>query len=186
MKQKVLNLITLFFLFFKIGLFTFGGGMAMLPLIQQELVGRSLMTTAQAADMVAISEMTPGPFSINSATFVGMQLYGVPGAVAATLGVVLPSVILCLLIARMLKAFQKNVFLRSALSGIRPAVLALITCSLISIGATALFPAGLSLSFEWPVLLIAFVVFFLLQWGKVSPFLLIAAAGAAGVVFLRT
>lgn len=181
----MLDLLILFGLFFKIGLFTFGGGMAMLPLVQQELVSRSLMTIDQATDMVAISQMTPGPFAINAATFVGMQLYGIPGATAATLGVVLPSVILCLLVARVMKAFQNNPILRSALSGIRPAVLALIVCSLLSIGSTALFPSGSLIPFQWPVLPIALVVFVLLQTGRVSPFLLIAAAGVSGAVFLR-
>ena len=181
----LLDLLTLFLLFFKIGLFTFGGGMAMLPLIQQELVQRGLMTASQAVDMVAISEMTPGPFSVNSATFVGMQLYGIPGAIAATLGVVLPSVILCLLVARILKRFQQNLILRSALSGIRPAVLALITFSLIGIASGALFPIGFPSPFYWPVLLIALVVFVLLQTGKISPFFLIVAAGGVGALFLR-
>ena len=182
----LLNLLSLFLLFFKIGLFTFGGGMAMLPLIQQELVGRGLMTAAQSVDMVAISEMTPGPFAINSATIVGMQLYGIPGALAATLGVVLPSVLLCLLVARVLKKFQQNPILRSALAGVRPAVLALIAFSLISIASSALFPSGFPLPFDWPVLLIALLVFIPLQSGKVSPFFLILAAGVAGAVFLHT
>ena len=181
----LLDLLFLFLMFFKIGLFTFGGGMAMLPLIQQDLVGQGLMTAAQSVDMIAISEMTPGPFAINSATFVGMQLYGVPGAIAATLGVVLPSVILCLLAARMLKKFQSNPVLRSVLSGIRPAVLALILFSLISIGKSALFPAGFPQSFDWPVLLIALLVFVPLQTGKINPFFLIVAAGAAGAIFLH-
>ncbi len=182
----LLDLLTLFFLFFKIGLFTFGGGMAMLPLIQQDLVGRGWMTVTQSMDMVAISEMTPGPFAINSATFVGMQLYGIPGAIAATLGVVLPSVILCLLVARVLKKFQQNPVLRSALFGVRPAVLALIASSLISIASTSLFPSGFPVPFDWPILLIALFVFILLQTEKVSPFILIIAAGGVGAVFLHT
>ncbi|MGI6498856.1 MAG: chromate transporter [Oscillospiraceae bacterium] len=181
----LLDLLALFGVFFKIGLFTVGGGMAMLPLVQQELIARGWMTVAQSVDMVAISQMTPGPFAINAATFVGMQRYGIPGATAATLGVALPSVVLCLLVARVLKKFQQNPLLRSALSGIHPAVLALIISSLISIASDSLFPSGFPAPFDWPVLLIALVVFVLLQTKKVGPFVLILAAGIGGAVFLH-
>lgn len=182
----ILELLSLFFIFFKIGLFTFGGGMAMLPLIQQELVTRGLMTAAQSVDMVAISEMTPGPFAINSATFVGMQLYGVPGAVMATLGVILPSVILCLIVARIFQRFRNSLIMRSVLSGIRPVVLALIATSLISVASNALFPNGFTGYFDWPVLLLAVFVFVLLQTGKIHPIFLIAVSGVVGAFCLRT
>ncbi len=95
-----MELVWLYLIFLKIGFFTIGGGMAMLPLMQKELVSRELMTLAETVDMVAISQMTPGPFAVNAATFAGMKLYGVAGAAVATLGVITPSVVLTMIVAK--------------------------------------------------------------------------------------
>jgi chromate transporter len=181
----MLELLTLFFIFAKIGLFTVGGGMAMLPLVQQELITRGLMTETQAVDMVAISQMTPGPFAVNCATFSGMQLYGIPGAVFATLGVALPSFFICLLVSRWFFKYMHNPVIASVLSGIKPVVLALILSGLVSVGKTALFPGGSLASFDWPVLVIAVVVSVLMIWKKANPVLLVLLSGVVGIVFLR-
>lgn len=116
----------LFWTFFKIGLFTFGGGYAMIPLISQEVVGLNWLTEAQLINYIGISEATPGPFAINIATFVGATQGGFLGAVCSTLGVVLPSFIIILLVASIFRHFEENKFVKGALRGINPVVHALI------------------------------------------------------------
>ena len=95
----------LFWVFFLIGAFTFGGGYAMIAMIQQQVVSRGWMETAQIIDFIAIAESTPGPIAVNMATFVGSQMGGVWGAVCATLGIVLPSFVVILIVARCFRAF---------------------------------------------------------------------------------
>ena len=119
-------MLTLFWTFFKIGLFTFGGGYAMIPLIQQEVTGHQWLTENELVNFIAISESTPGPFAINIATFVGSTQYGVIGSALATLGVVLPSFIIILLVASIFTKFEENRFVKGALKGISPVVCALI------------------------------------------------------------
>lgn len=119
-------MLTLFWTFFKIGLFTFGGGYAMIPLIQQEVIGHQWMTEDALINFIAISESTPGPFAINIATFVGANQYGLMGSALATLGVVLPSFIIILLVASIFTRFEQNRFVKGALKGISPVVCALI------------------------------------------------------------
>ncbi len=116
----------LFWTFFKIGLFTFGGGYAMIPLISQEVVGIGWLTESQLVNYIGISEATPGPFAINIATFVGTAQGGFLGAVCSTLGVVLPSFIIILLVASIFKRFEQNKYVKGALRGINPVVYALI------------------------------------------------------------
>ncbi|MDR0859274.1 MAG: chromate transporter, partial [Oscillospiraceae bacterium] len=119
-------LIKLFVIFAKIGLFTIGGGLAMLPLVQQELIAANYMTLRETIDMLAVSQMTPGPFAVNAATFSGMRLGGFAGAAAATLGVILPSFAICLLVAKKFFASLGKPQVRAVLNGIKPIVFALI------------------------------------------------------------
>lgn len=121
----------LFYTFFLIGLFTFGGGYAMIPMIEDQIVGKGWMTDTQLSDFIAISESTPGPFAINISTFVGSQTAGILGAVCSTLGVVLPSLIIIILVAIILSKFLKNRFVQGALNGVKPVILALITATAI-------------------------------------------------------
>ena len=179
------ELITLLFLFAKIGFFTVGGGMAMLPLVQQELLSRGLMTIRQSIDMVAISQMTPGPFAVNCATFTGMRLYGISGAFFATLGVALPSFIICLIVAHFFFSFNHNAIVRSVLGGIKPIVLSLILSGLISIGKAAIFPEASFASLDFPVLCIAIIISVLFIKTKVSPIFLVLLSGIFGAIFLR-
>ena len=116
----------LFYVFFLIGLFTFGGGYAMIPMIQSEVVGRNWISSNALTDFIAISEATPGPFAINIATFVGSHTAGILGSICATLGVVLPSFIIILLVAFVMTKIIKNRFVQGALRGVRPIILALI------------------------------------------------------------
>ena len=104
----MMELLELFFIFFKIGLFTFGGGYAMIPLIRQEMVNGGFLTIDQVNQFIGIAESTPGPFAVNMATFAGFHTYGIWGSVFATLGVVLPSFIIILLIAYFSDKFVKT------------------------------------------------------------------------------
>ena len=121
----------LFYTFFLIGLFTFGGGYAMIPMIEDQIVGKGWMTDAQLSDFIAISESTPGPFAINISTFVGSQTAGILGAVCSTIGVVLPSLIIIVLVAIILSKFLKNRFVQGALNGVKPVIIGLITATAI-------------------------------------------------------
>ncbi len=116
----------LFYVFFLIGLFTFGGGYAMIPMIQSEVVGRGWISESMLTDFIAISEITPGPFAINISTFVGAELGGILGSVCATLAVVLPSFIIILIIAIVLSKFMNSKYVKGALNGVKPMVVALI------------------------------------------------------------
>ncbi|MBQ6348316.1 MAG: chromate transporter [Clostridia bacterium] len=121
-----MKLLGLFAVFFKIGLFTFGGGYVMLPLIRQETLSRGWMDEQTLVRFIGICESTPGPIAVNMATFVGSTRAGLAGATCATLGVVLPALLVMLLIAAVLKGFRENALVRSAMSGIRPVVAGMI------------------------------------------------------------
>ena len=122
---------SIFLTFFKIGAFTFGGGYAMIPLIQREAAEKHhWVTDEDILEIVAIAESTPGPIAINAATFVGYRAGGFPGALCATMGVVLPSFMIILAISGVLRAFQENVYVKYAFNGIRAGVLALIVKAL--------------------------------------------------------
>lgn len=134
----------LFLTFLKIGAFTFGGGYAMIPLIQSEVVSRNWMTDADLVNFIAVSESTPGPFAINISTYVGMEAGGLLGAFCATFGVVLPSFIIIILVAKCFAAFSENRFVKGVLSGLRPAVVGLISAAVISVGETVFSAVSLS------------------------------------------
>ena len=119
-------LLELFAVFFRIGLFTFGGGYAMLPLIQQETLTRGWLDARTLIRFIGICESTPGPIAVNMATFVGSAQAGLAGAACATLGVVLPALLVMLLIAAVLRGFRENASVRAAMSGIRPVVAGMI------------------------------------------------------------
>ena len=126
-------LFELFYTFFLIGLFTFGGGYAMIPMIQEQVVNKGWISETALTDFIAISEATPGPFAINIATFVGNSVGNVGGALLATLGVILPSLIIIIIIAAILKRFIKNRFVQGALKYVKPVVLSLILSTAITI-----------------------------------------------------
>lgn len=135
-------LVKLFFSFIKVGLFSVGGGYAAIPLIQNQIVDvLHLMTIEEFADLITIAEMTPGPISINSATFVGTKLAGISGAILCTLGVVLPAFIICLILAKLYYKYRGLKGLQTILGSLRPAVVALICSAGLSILTLALFNA---------------------------------------------
>lgn len=119
--------LTLFLEFFKVGLFTFGGGFAMIPLIKEVVLKYSWLTENEFYDFIGICESTPGPVAINMATYIGSLRGGILGSTLATLGVVLPSFIIILLIAAILKDFTQNKYFKGFLEGVKPVVIALIT-----------------------------------------------------------
>ena len=133
-------LLTLFFEFFKTGLFSVGGGMATLPFLYDMSARHpDWFTTAQLADMLAVSESTPGPIGVNMATFVGFRTAGIPGGVVATLGLAAPSVIIILIIARVLKQFRENRYVDAAFYGLRPCSIGLIAAAGLLVVKIALF-----------------------------------------------
>lgn len=135
-----MNYLILFLEFLKIGLFTFGGGYAMIPLVKEAVLKHGWMNEETFLNMIGVSEVTPGPIAINMATYVGSTQGGILGALLCTLGVVLPSFIIMLLISILLKKYMKNKYVQSALSGIKFVAVALIFASALTIFADVLFP----------------------------------------------
>ena len=135
--------LTLFLEFLKIGLFTFGGGYAMIPLIKEVVLKHGWLSEEQFLNMIGVSEVTPGPIAINMATYVGSTQGGILGAVLCTLGVVLPAFIIMLLISILLKKVIKNKYVQSSLNGIKFVAVALIASSALTLFADVLFPYNL-------------------------------------------
>lgn len=132
-------LIELFATFFKIGSFTFGGGYAMIPLIQREIVHhKKWVAEEDIIDVLAVSQAVPGAVAINAATFIGQKIAGRKGALAATLGVVLPSLLIITVIAAFFSRFQDNKWVQAAFAGIRPAVVALIAVAAYKVGKASI------------------------------------------------
>ena len=175
----------LFITFFKIGLFTFGGGYAMLPLIQKEVLNHGWMEIEEIINFIAVSESTPGPFAINCATYVGMETGGVLGAVCATLGVVTPSFIVILAVARFYKKFKESKIVSSVMTGLRPAVIGLIGSALLSMILTVFLPDGFDFGgiviSDLLVSLAIAVVMTVLVFKKVHPIIIIALSAVAGI-----
>lgn len=128
----------IFSMFFRIGLFSFGGGLAMLPLIFQSVQDFGLMTAQEFSDLVALSQVTPGPIAVNAATFVGFNYSGLTGALTATLGVCLPSFIIMMLVTRFMEKFKESATLQGAFTGIRPVTVGLIAAAVIFVSETVL------------------------------------------------
>ena len=128
----------LFVSFLQVGMFSFGGGYAAMPLIQEQVVTiHHWLDISEFTDMVTISQMTPGPISINAATFVGIKIAGIPGAIVATGGCVLPSCVIVMIIAKVYLKYRKMGMLQGILNALRPAVIAMIASAGISILITA-------------------------------------------------
>ena len=174
----------LFFSFLKIGMFSVGGGYAAMPLIQSEVVsGHGWLSMGEFTDLITIAEMTPGPIAVNSATFVGIRIAGVPGAFAATFGCIFPSCIIVSLLAFIYRKYKNVSVLQNILAGLRPAVVALIAGAGISllpavaVGEAPLQPANMN----WVGLgLFAAALFILRKW-KWNPILVMLLCGIANL-----
>ena len=174
-------LLQLFWTFFKIGAFTFGGGYAMLPLIQAEVAAHGWMDAEELINFVAVSESTPGPFAVNISTFVGLRLVGIPGAICATLGVALPSFVIILIVAKCFQRFKNSRILQGCMSGLRPAVVGLIATALLSVGQTVFFPDGIAFGAAFFVSLGVFLLSAVLAFKKLHPIWIIVISAAIGV-----
>ncbi|MBQ3156958.1 MAG: chromate transporter [Clostridia bacterium] len=178
-------ILSLFMAFLQVGAFSIGGGYAAMPLIKSLTVDtHAWLTTAEFADLVTIAEMTPGPIALNAATFVGMRLSGLPGALAATFGCVLPSLLIVSLLSWLYAHFSSGKVMQSVLGTLRPVVVALIASAAVTlIQVACTHQAG---GFSAPGCLLMLAAFLALRWkprGKaVSPMLVMALCGVAGVV----
>ena len=183
----------LFYVFFLIGLFTFGGGYAMIPMIQDQVVGRGWLSDTQLTNFIAISETTPGPFAINISTFIGSRMGGIVGAVCSTVGVILPSLIIIMIIALILSKFLNNRYVKGALNGVKPVVVALISATaivflvkMVLFQGNALFSQQLSFDRAAVTLLFilaSFVIIYKINKKKsLNPILLLLLSAALGIV----
>ena len=172
--KKLKELIHLYFAFFRIGGFTFGGGYAMLPMLEKEIVNKyKWATTAEIMDYFAIGQCTPGIIAVNTATFVGYKNFGIIGGVVATVGVVTPSLIIISLIATVLSAVYHNVYVQSAFSGIGVAVCAVLVQAVIKIVKSGVIDTA--------TCIIAVTAFVLSLFWDISTIYIIILAGVAGV-----
>lgn len=166
----------LFYTFAFIGSLAFGGGYVMIPLIDSQVVEKlHWLTSTEFADIVAIAEMTPGPIAINTATFVGFKMAGPLGSVIATIGVVVPSFIIVMILAKLVTRFSQSPYLQTALGGIRPVVVGLIASAAWSFGAKTLVDLK-----SW---VLTGVMLLALVKTKISPILLIVASFVIGILF---
>ncbi len=186
--------IKLFLSFVKIGLFSFGGGYAMIPLIQREIEMHGWLSSSEFIDIIAISQMTPGPIAVNSATFVGYKIAGIFGGAAATAGVVAPSLVIILIVSQFFFKYNKHTLNITIFYGIRPVIVGLIFTAGIFVSKTALFKEDISIKsfascagnvqelFNFGGCIIFALSLVLLIKFKIHPFLAILSSGIAGVI----
>lgn len=180
----------LFYEFMKTGLFTIGGALAAIPFLQEISRKTGWFTQAELADMIAVSESTPGPIGINMATYVGFTTAGVPGGVLASIGLILPSLVIVLIIASLLRKFRENRFVDSAFYGLRPASAGLIAAAGLSVLRLCLvrtelwertgLPADL---FDVKAIILAVILFVLIYKIKIHPIIFIAGSAVVGIIF---
>ena len=173
------SLLTLFWSFLQVGAFSVGGGYAAMPLIENQVCHlHTWLSAEEFAHLVTIAEMTPGPIAINAATFVGTRMAGLPGAVMATLGCILPSCLIVSLLSWLYRKYRSLALMQSALAALRPVVVALIAGAGLSLLKTALFAGAPPLSaLDWPQAVLFLAAFFLLRRKKPSPILTMFGCG---------
>lgn len=189
----ILSAFSLYITFAKIGLFTIGGGYAMIPLIQEEIISRSWLSQGELINFIAVSESTPGTFAVNISTYIGSQVcsqYGVIGQIVggafATLGVITPSFIIILLVAKFYQQFKKSTVVSGVMSGLRPTVIGLIAAALINLARAVFFPNGFDLgeitSINFISSLVIYAICLVLILKKLHPIFMILIAAAAGLL----
>lgn len=181
----------LFTMFFRIGLFSFGGGLAMLPLIFQSVQEFGIMSSQEFSDLVALSQVTPGPIAVNAATFVGFNYAGIPGALVATLGVGLPSFVIMLIVTNFIEKFNNSRVIRGAFMGIRPVTVGLIASAVIFVSETVLingpliseeiFTGGPDYFNLIPILLFVITLLLTIVF-KMKPIMIMIIMGIAGAL----
>ncbi|NLK21618.1 MAG: chromate transporter [Epulopiscium sp.] len=179
----------LFLEFFKIGLFSIGGGLATLPFLHQMVDKYNWITTYDLLNMIAVSESTPGPIGINTATFVGYKGGGILGSLVATLGIVAPSVIIIILIAHYYMRFSEHPYVRASLNGIRPAVVGLISAAGFEVAKLTLLNteqlkvgSNLLKILNYKAIILFLIILYLIQKYKKHPILFIIISGFIGVL----
>ena len=185
-------ILELFFTFFKIGALTFGGGYAMIPFVREQVLLHGWLTEEELLNMIAVSESTPGPIAVNMATFVGSNEAGILGSIAATLGVVLPSFIIILIVAALLKNFLKYKGVKAFLSGVRPCVISLILGTAFTLLLSVLLGIGsgnfvFNIDFKGIFILEIIIAISLVykskKGKKPSPILMIGISACLGMIF---
>lgn len=183
----------LFYVFFYIGVLTFGGGYAMIPMIQDEVVSRGWLEASSLTDFIAISESTPGPFAINIATFIGAQRAGFFGAVCSTLGVILPSFIIIIIVSLIMRKFLSNKYVKGSLKGVRGIIIALILSTAIMFFLKMGFFSNASIKSSnfyfdrasLTILLILFIIMFgykLIKKKSLNPITLLGLSAVLGMI----
>ncbi len=171
-------LLRIFAEFFKIGAVTFGGGQAMLPILQHELVTKyAWIPVERFLYFVSVAEVTPGPVALNMATFIGFELKGVLGSVFATLGVVLPSFVVILVIAKATQRFKENKIYKRFMTGVRPVIIALL--------ANAVYLISMRGFKGYAPFIMAVSIFLVFKFWKKNPVLLLLIAGVLGIFLIR-
>jgi len=179
----------LFYEFFITGLFMFGGGLAAIPFLQQMGENTGWFTTAQLMDMIAISEATPGPIGVKMATFSGYMVAAVPGGIVATVGIVLPSVIISLIVARLLVRFRQSSLVESTLYGLRPAALGLIGAAGLAVFCLVIFGADFRnltrehfIQLDYKALILAAVLLVATNKLKWHPIIFLVISAVVGII----
>lgn len=175
----------LFLIFLQIGAFTFGGGYAMLPMMEEQVLAHEWMGKEELLNFIAVAESTPGPVAINMATYIGTETGGFFGAVCATFGVVLPSFVVIMLVAKFYEKYKNSFFVESALKGIRPVVIGLMLSAVLSLGMGVFVPNGFAeftLNYSLVCSAVIFAIVVVLALKKVSPILLILLSACLGIV----
>ena len=181
-------LLRLFFEFCRVGLFSVGGGLATIPFLTDLGMRTGWFTSGELANMIAVSESTPGPMGVNMATYVGYTTAGIPGGIVATLGLVFPSVVVILIIAKFLEKFRQSKVVDAVFYGLRAASVALITAAMLQVARIALFREGAVWyqSVHWSAILLCAVIFVLAKFTplkKLHPICFIALSAVSGVLF---
>lgn len=176
----------LFLTFLKIGTFTFGGGYAMIPLIQEEVIKHGWMSMEELINFIAVSESTPGPFAINIATFVGNTTAGLLGAVLCTLGVILTSFIIILIIFKFFDKYQNNKFVKGCMNGLRPAVVGLIGAAVITTFISVFFlegeVIGVIKSSSFYEMLVILGATLIMSIKKIHPIIIVLVSALFGII----
>lgn len=179
-------LFELFKVFFTIGLFTIGGGYAMIPLIQSEVLAKGWLQETDLINFIAVSESTPGSLAVNLSTYIGAEKGGFGGALIATLGVILPSFIIILIIARFYEKFKENKILSGCMTGLRPAVVGLIGAAAVSLSSAVFFPSGLSvesvMGYSFICSALIFILMLILVFKKLHPIAIILFSAVLGII----
>ncbi len=180
----MLTYLKLFVCFLKVGLFSIGGGYAAMPVIQSQVVNNNWLSMEEFCNLITIAEMTPGPVTVNSATFVGIRIAGIGGAVAATFGCILPSMIIVSLLSYIYFKFRQLHFIKSVLETLRPIVVALIAGSGLAILKIVLYSEGRFMISNINVMgiMLIIVAFIVLRKKKNSPIMIIAACGVINLL----